>query len=200
AQVTESVSSSNDHWSSAFGFRTTTQKSSKRQPTRSEAGCFSRTGLQEKIAENRDAPSEEDIDDDEGAPFQEEESPATTRQFRDIQQPVRTKTAATSVNGVKIISGKQEARAREFVHTSLKNTEPSLNYRLVETTHPTTKYRMVAVSIQFMATQTLADFSPLEYSRRATSSSFTHKIPTAFIELHDYVTQDDTPRKEVRDS
>ncbi|KNC86117.1 hypothetical protein SARC_01733 [Sphaeroforma arctica JP610] len=56
-----------------------TQKSSKRQPTRSEAGCFSRTGLQEKIAENRDVPSEEDIDDDEGAPFQEEESPATTR-------------------------------------------------------------------------------------------------------------------------
>ncbi|KNC86118.1 hypothetical protein SARC_01734 [Sphaeroforma arctica JP610] len=106
--------------------------------------------------------------------------------------------AATSVNGVKIISGKQEAKAREFVRTSLKNTELSLNYRLVETTHPTTKYRMVAVSIQFMATQTLADFSPLKYSRRATSFSFTHKIPTAFIELHNYVTQDDTPRKEVR--
>ncbi|KNC76650.1 hypothetical protein SARC_10862, partial [Sphaeroforma arctica JP610] len=145
---------------------------------------------------NRDAPSEEDIDDDEGAPFQEEESPATTRQFKDIQQPVRTKMAATSVNGAKITSGKQEAKACEFVRTSLKNTELSLNYRLVETTHSTTKYRMVAVSIQFMDTQTLADFSPLEYSRRATSFSFTHKIPAAFIELHDYVTQDDTPRKE----
>ncbi|KNC87112.1 hypothetical protein SARC_00787 [Sphaeroforma arctica JP610] len=98
-----------------------TRKSSKRQPTRSEA-------------ENREPPSEEDIDDDEGAPFQEEESPATTRQFKDIQQPVRTKMAATSVNGVKIISGKQEAKAREFVRTFLRNTELSLNYRLVETT------------------------------------------------------------------